>query len=349
MKLANLSNVLRTRRGRSVGALLVVASLSLAFVLLSPPRKWQANQLPHNFRIAMLTGENSLSKPLTQAAAQAAITGWNAAITGDSSWVGAAPFTSTVNNNLGNQGFVNDGLSTISFEDPQNMLATGVLAATTTGFYTTSQTEVKNGTTFFRITDSDVVCNNGVDFTSFADADASGANGTQYDLGGILIHEVGHAIGFGHAPGEVTTMFASVGAQDFRKRDLDDDDITGGRFVYVSGYHPVTFPAGNQLVADSTFLGLSTTTFQAGSLVLIRIAVTDQNKNTATGASVTVQVTTPAGATLSGTGTVNASGLITFNTGAAQHGTYNTTVTNITKAGSTFNPNLGKRTDSATF
>ena len=349
MKLASLSAVVRSRRGRSIGALLVVAGVSLAFVLLSPPRKWQTSQLPHDFRVAMLTGENSLSKPLTQAAAVAAIAGWNAAITGDSSWSGPAPFTATVNNALGNQGFVNDGLSTISFEDPQHLLSGGTLAATTTGLINTGVSEVKNGQSFVQITDSDVVCNDGVDFTSFADADASGANGTQYDLDGILIHEVGHAIGFDHAPGEVTTMFASVGAKDFRKRDLDDDDITGGRFVYVSGFHAVTFPAGNQLVADSTFLGLSTATFKGNSSVFIRIAVTDENKNTATGASVSVSVTTPGGATLVGTGTVNASGLITFNTGKAQHGTYTTTVTNITKAGSTFNAGLGKPSDSATF
>ena len=38
-----------------LGVLALVAGLSLGFVLLSPPHKWQSNQLPRNWRIGMAT------------------------------------------------------------------------------------------------------------------------------------------------------------------------------------------------------------------------------------------------------------------------------------------------------
>jgi hypothetical protein len=334
---------------KRLAILLGIAALSLGFVLLSPPRKWHTSQLPRNFRIGMAVGENSLANTYASASAQLGVSSWSAGITSDSSWSGAAPFTTTVNSGVGNVGFVNDGLSTISWEDPQNMLATGVLAATTTGYYTTSASQVVNGTTFYKITDSDVVGNNGVTFTSFNEADALGANGNQYDMDSILVHEVGHALGLGHSSGEQTTMYASIGANDWRKRTLDDDDINGGRFIYVNGYHALNYPVGTQLQSSPVFLGLSTAAFNPSANLYIRVQVVDEYGNQVSAASVTVSVTTPTGAVLTGTAGTNSIGQVTFNAGKAKHGNWSTTVTNITKAGMSYNAGAGKSSDSCTF
>jgi len=324
--------------------------LSLAFVLLSPPRKWQGNQLPRNFRIGMATGENSLASAFVLQTAQNCIAPWNAAITADSSWSGPAPFTTTVPAGLGNVGFQNDGLSTISWEDPQNLLSAGTLAATTTGYYATSPTEVVNGTAFARITDSDIVGNNNVDFTSYADADANGANGSQYDLDSILVHEFGHALGLGHSTvGQQVTMYASIGANDFSKATIDDDDVNGGRFIYVNGYHAVNYAPGSQLICNPLFLGMSTATKKGNTSVYLRVQIVDELGNAVANASVSVSVTRPDGTTGTGTAATNALGQVVFNTGKVQNGSFSAAVTNVTKAGMSFNAGAGKSTDTCTF
>ena len=338
------------KRLAPLGVIALTAALSLAFVLLSPARKWQSDQLPRNFRIGMATGENSLANTFTQQTAQNCAAAWNAAITSDTSWSGAAPFTTTVPAGLGNVGFVNDGLSTISWEDPQNLLAGGTLAATTTGYYSTTPTETVNGIAFGRITDSDIVGNNNVDFTSYADADANGANGNQYDLDSIMVHEFGHALGLSHSSvATQVTMYASIGTNDFSKARLDDDDVNGGRTIYVNGLHSVNYVAGTQLVCDPLFLGLSTATFKGNSNVYLRVTITDENGNLVSGASVSVSVTRPNATVGVGTASTNSSGQVLFNSGKAQHGAYSASVTNVTKSGMSFDAGAGKSADTCTF
>ena len=333
-----------------LGVLALIAGLSLGFVLLSPPHKWQSSQLPRNWRIGMATGENSLASAYVQATAQNAVAAWDTAITSDSSWSGPAPFTTSVPAGLGNVGFVNDGLNTISWEDPQHVLSAGVLAATTTGYFTTSPTEVVNGTAFGRFTDSDLVGNDGVDFTSYQDAEDHGANGNQYDLDSILVHEFGHSLGLDHTTVQTQiTMYPSIGANDFSKARLDDDDVNGGRFIYVNGYHAVNYAPGTQLVCSPLFLGLSTPTFKGNSSVYLRVTIVDESGNLVSGASVTVSVTRPNGTTGTGTASTNADGQVVFNSGKAQHGAYSASVTGVTKAGMSFNAGAGKSSDTATF
>ncbi len=338
------------KRLAPLGVIVLTAALSLAFVLLSPARKWQSDQLPRNFRIGMATGENSLANAFTQQTAQNCVQTWNTAITSDTSWSGAAPFTTTVPAGLGNVGFVNDGLSTISWEDPQNLLSGGTLAATTTGYYATTPTETVNGIAFARITDSDIVGNNNIDFSSYADADANGANGNQYDLDSIMVHEFGHALGLSHSSvATQVTLYASIGTNDFSKARLDDDDVNGGRTIYVNGLHSVNYVAGTQLVCDPLFLGLSTATFKGNSNVYLRVTITDENGNLVSGASVSISVTRPDATVGVGTASTNSSGQVLFNSGKAQHGAYSASVTSATKAGMSFNAGAGKSADTCTF
>ncbi len=324
---------LRRAAGATV-ALSALVALAPAYVLLNPPRKWFSAR---TFTICMASGENSLAAGFTQAACEAGVAAWAAPL------AGSGPFSSVVSTSLGNVGFNgNDGLSTISFEDPQRALSAGTLAATTVGYYDTTQTMTTNGTTFYAFTDADVVFNNGIDFTSLGDALQNGANGTQYDMEGIAVHEMGHAVGLAHDPVEAATMFATVEAHDYRKRTLDDVDANGGRHMYAAGSPPVTFAAGTQLTVDTALLGLSTATFKANSKVYARITVLDENGNAVPGASVTVSVTRPNGVVLTGTGTTSSSGRITFNTGTAQAGAGATgvgfilDVSNVVKAGMSY-------------
>lgn len=333
---------MNTRTWITIGAALGLAATAYSFVLLSPARKWHAGSLPRNFTICTAVGENSLSLSEVTAANVNGVAAWNAAI-------GSTKFTTTVSGSTGNVGFVNNGVSTISFEDPQNALSSGVLAATTTGWYVTSPTETTNGTSFYKFTDSDLVYNNGIDFTSLAEADAVGDNGTQYDMLAIAVHEVGHAIGLDHTPTEPGTMYASIGSHDWRKASLHADDVNGARHCYVQGYSPASSPAGSQLIANPTHLSLSTATFKANSYVYIRVQVVDENGNAVSGASVSISVTRPNGTVGVGTASTNAIGSVTFNSGKAQHGAYSTSVTNITKAGMTFNSGAGKPGDTCTY
>ncbi|MGH7151418.1 MAG: matrixin family metalloprotease, partial [Planctomycetota bacterium] len=276
------STTLRRALAGSI-ALAALVALAPAYVLLNPPRKWFSAR---TFTICMASGENSLAPGFTQAACAAGVAAWAEPL------AGSGPFSSVASASLGNVGFNgNDGLSTISYEDPQHALSSGTLAATTVGFYSTSQTMTTNGTTFFAFTDADVVFNNGIDFTSLGDAKQNGANGNQYDMEGIAVHEVGHAIGLAHDPVEQSTMYATFSAHDYRKRTLDDVDANGGRHIYAANSQPVTFAAGSQLTVDTALLGLSTATFKPNSKVYARITVLDENGNTVPGASVTVSVT----------------------------------------------------------
>jgi predicted Zn-dependent protease len=323
-------------------AVAAFATLAPAYVLLSPPRKWFTGRA---FVVCMAQGENSLANSFTQGACLAGVQAWSDAVPG-------VPVSGSVDSSQGNIGFNGtDGQSTISFEDPQHALSTGTLAATTVGYYATAQTMVTNGTTFYAFTDADVVFNDGVDFTSLADAEQNGANGSQYDMEGIAVHEMGHAIGLAHDPVEPSTMYATFSAHDYRKRTLDDVDVNGGGFVYTQGFAPVTFAAGTSLVADTTLLGLSTATLKANSKVYVRVTVVDENGNTVSGASVSISVTRPNGTVATGTGTTSSTGRITFDTGKVQTASpgYTATVTGITKAGMTFNSAAGDSTDVQDF
>ena len=49
----------------------------------------------------------------------------------------------------------------------------------------------------------------------------------EYDIDGIMTHETGHIIGFGHSSVQGATMYPSVAACDFSPRTLATDDVNG--------------------------------------------------------------------------------------------------------------------------
>jgi len=96
------------------------------------------------------------------------------------------------------------------------------LAATLTGYYH------QEGSAYY-IDDADVYTNQRFDYTSSREGD--GCSG-EYDIDGIMTHEVGHVIGLGHSNVPGATMYPSVGACDFGPRTLSSDDTAGKNALY---------------------------------------------------------------------------------------------------------------------
>ena len=95
------------------------------------------------------------------------------------------------------------------------------------------------------IFDADVVVNaSSFEFTDVADENACRAmSNPPFDLRAILIHEIGHFIGFDHEDDTESTMFFSAPTCETKKRTLTDDDILGLCTVYATAQPPATCAA----------------------------------------------------------------------------------------------------------
>jgi hypothetical protein len=130
-----------------------------------------------------------------------------------------------------------DGASAISFADCAGMFddpvnCTGVVALGGVASATPSQSVSIGGKRFSRITDADVTFNRGFDDCLFA--------ARPEVVSEIMTHEMGHALGFGHASERLdesntvlreATMFFAI-HNDGRGGALRDDDMDAARFLY---------------------------------------------------------------------------------------------------------------------
>jgi hypothetical protein len=126
-----------------------------------------------------------------------------------------------------------DGLSQIIFDDPFREMpnpvhCSGVLALG--GYCTSTESEVVNGTRFFRITEGNITFNQGFGGCSFWN---------QTNLAEVATHEIGHTIGIGHtsesdtAPPDLkdATMYYRAHF-DGRGASVHAEDVAAVRFIY---------------------------------------------------------------------------------------------------------------------
>ncbi|HXR34203.1 MAG TPA: matrixin family metalloprotease [Verrucomicrobiae bacterium] len=138
-----------------------------------------------------------------------------------------------------------DGLNSICFDQPDMAFTPGVLAFTRVVTADSIGIQVGSGpasTEVGQILDADIYFNPSDSLTSFATPQALSASPKSYNLESILIHELGHTLGFSHsavwsammfpfapAPGTFAGQRPTAQQPD---APLTDDDRTGLRVLY---------------------------------------------------------------------------------------------------------------------
>ena len=179
------------------------AQPALAYVLLSPRRRWAST--PITVRV-YTTGNSTITDGSGGVnATVSAIRAWgiiSSSTTSSAAVRGSAPATIMLNTNGG-------------------VCTGGCLAATLTGYYV-SQTGDD------RIYDADVYTNTSHQFYSSGESGCS----AEYDINGIMVHEVGHVIGIGHSSVSGATMYPSISACNTSARTLASDDFAARDNLY---------------------------------------------------------------------------------------------------------------------
>jgi len=187
-----------------IAVLFVAAIDASAYTLLSPRRVWKTTPIVVKVNTTGNNKINDSDKGVT--AVVNAITAWgiiNSSSTSASAVRGTAPAIIMLNTN----GHICNG---------------SCLAATLTGYY-----HAEGANTY--IDDADIYTNTKFDYTSSRETDGCNA---EYDIDGIMVHEVGHVIGLGHSSVTGATMFPSVSACNFNNRTLEADDLAGKNDLY---------------------------------------------------------------------------------------------------------------------
>lgn len=183
--------------------LVALAEPMLAYVLLSPRRRWATTPISvrtYNVGNSTITdGSGGVN------AVVSAIRVWgiiNSSSTSSPAVRGSAPATIMLNSNGG-------------------LCSGSCLAATLTGYYISQPGDD-------RIYDADVYTNTSVQLYSSGESGCS----AEYDINGIMAHEVGHVIGIGHSNVSGATMYPSISACNTSARTLASDDIAARDDLY---------------------------------------------------------------------------------------------------------------------
>ena len=183
--------------------LVALAEPMMAYVLLSPRRRWAST--PISVRTYYIGNNTIADSDKGVTAVVNAIKVWgiiSSSSTTSAAVRGSAPATIMLNSNGG--------------------LCTGsCLAATLTGYYISQSGDD-------RIYDADVYTNTSVALYSSRESGCS----AEYDIDGIMAHEVGHVIGIGHSNVSGATMYPSISACNTSARSLATDDLNARNDLY---------------------------------------------------------------------------------------------------------------------
>ena len=195
----------------------MVSTAAFGYALLSPARRWFSADTPKqvnvdNRGVASVTGGDP-DHGVT--ASVNAIKTWNSGgvnVTASSS--------ATVAYRQG------DGISDVIFGDPLRICTGTCLAATLTGYYSTSITGTCGGLTVDKVTDADVAFNLSYDYTT----PAQGSCSSEIYLDSVVAHEVGHVIGLAHSGTSSALMYPTVNYCS--DKQVATDDINGRNALY---------------------------------------------------------------------------------------------------------------------
>jgi len=200
--------------------LLVAGSVS-AYVLLSPTRTWDSAP---NYRV---DSRGLVGVTDSTGGATAVVNAINNSSVG---WNGAGSGTVVTATRASVSGFsLGDGIPMLNFTDPQNACTGNCLAATFTSYYSS------RGDGTYRIYDADIVTNTAHPWTSQSeDPGGSGCSGEFY-IEGVMVHEIGHALGLAHTTVSGATMYPSVSACNNAPASIATDDANGINALYAGG------------------------------------------------------------------------------------------------------------------
>ena len=222
----------------SVALLSMVSSAVFGYALLSPARKWFTSPITVRVDSGGLASVNDGSN------------GANAAAGAVDAWDGGSPSVNVVNGQSTNVAYNHtDGISDIIFADPQNLCTGSCIAATLTGYYTTSQTGSCGSLNVVKINDADVSFNLAFNYTTVAETAAEGGCSSEIYLEAVTTHEVGHVIGLGHS-GVSSALMAPTVSYCVNK-PLASDDFSGRNALYNCSGGGGCSPAGAQCTSGS--------------------------------------------------------------------------------------------------
>jgi hypothetical protein len=189
---------------------LAASSAASAYVLLSPARTWPSapNYIVDSRGLSSVSdGDGGISRTVS-------------AIVSSSAWNGAGSGTVVTASSGSVSSFsLGDGVPMLNFRDPIFACTGSCLAATFTGYY--------SGST---ITDADIVTN-----TAHAWASLGESCSGEYYVEGVMVHEIGHALGLGHTTVGGATMYPSVSSCNNGPASTEADDEAGINALYGSG------------------------------------------------------------------------------------------------------------------
>jgi len=211
---------MKNKIGLTIATISVVGILSSAafgYALLSPARRWFNADTPRQINID--------SRGISSVTGGDPDHGVTASVNAAKAWnSGGVNVTASSSKTVAYvQG---DGVSDVIFGDPLRICTGTCLAATLTGYYSTSTTGTCGGLTVDKITDADIAFNLSYDYTT----PAQGSCSNEIYLDSVLSHEVGHVIGLAHSSTSSALMYASVAYCN--DKQIATDDINGRNALY---------------------------------------------------------------------------------------------------------------------